>query len=166
MRCAWLVSLLLVPAVAAASPARPVASIDAGPAVALDGRLGATTEARGAAEWSLSGRVKLGGGVLGSVAGWVDIGDERSGDLLGLAAFIQVHVLIRLAEGIELEPAASGGVMYLRGDALRSTLPAYGSSVAIILGHLRLGVASRVAVGDTDGFSPDKQLSAFIGWRS
>lgn len=168
MRCTWLVSLLLVStaAAAAASPARPVLSVDAGPAVALDGRLGATAEARGAAEWSLSDRVSLGGGVLGSVAGWADVGDENSGDVLGLGAFVHVHVLVRLAEGIALEPAAGGGVMHLRGDALRSTLPAYGSSVAIVLGHMRLGVSSRVTVGDTDGFSPDTQLTAFIGWRS
>ncbi len=157
--------LLLATSTASAAPTDAVLSIDAGPSYALDGRGGATAEARGGAELLLSDRVSLGGGVVGSLAGWADVGDEHSGDVLGLSAFAQVHVGIRLAKDVRLEPAAGFGVLHLRGDMLRATLPAYGSSIAIVLGQLRLGVSSRVALGDDDGFSPDTQLTAFIGWQ-
>lgn len=157
--------LLLVASTASAAPADAVLSVDAGPSYAVDGRGGATAEARGGAEVSLSDRVSLGGGIVGSLAAWADVGDQHSGDVLGVSAFAQVHVGIRLAKDVRLEPAAGFGVLHLRGDMLRATLPAYGSSIAVVLGQLRLGVASRVGIGDDDGFAPDTQLTAFFGWQ-
>jgi hypothetical protein len=161
----------VVPVAAVASPARPFLSVDVGPAVAIDGRVGAGGDARGAYEVPLSGRVSLGFGVEAGAAAWSDIGDARSGDLVGASVFGQLHVAIHLTPSLRFEPAIGGGVIHSRGDTVRGTLPAYSSTVALVQNNLRVGVSSRVCIGDLEGtepvtFSPDTQLSLFVGWQS
>ena len=178
MRCTHLASPLLflflaslVPSAALGSPVRPLLSVDVGPAFAIDGRLGATADARGGVEVPLSQRVSLGFAIEAGAAAWSDIGDTRSGDLVGASVFGQVHVAVHFTRSLRLEPAVGGGVVHSRGDAVRGTLPAYSSTIALVRDNLRVGVSSRVCIGDLEGmdsvtFSPDTQLTLFVGWQS
>lgn len=171
-RLSFLVLLAsLAPATALASPVRPLLSVDVGPAFAIDGRLGAAGDARGGVEVPLSERVSLGFGLEAGAAAWSDIGDTRSGDLVGASVFGQAHVAVHLTPSLRLEPAVGGGVIHSRGDTVRGTLPAYSSTVALVRENLRVGVSSRVCIGELEGtggmaFSPDTQLTLFIGWQS
>lgn len=167
MRCTHLVLLAsLVPATAVASPPRPLVSVDIGPALALDGRLGVGGDARGAFEVPVSSRVSLGVGVEVGAAAWSDVGDTRSGDGVGATVFGKLHVAVQLTPTLRLEPAVGGGVIHERGDTIRGTLPAYSSTVALVRDTLRVGVTSHVSVGELEAFAPGTQLSVFVGWQS
>lgn len=161
--------LTLAPATARGEPVRVVASVDGGPAVGLDDRIGAAVAARAGAETRLSSRVALGGGVDASVARWWDTGDEMTSDLVGVEVFGQVHVGIGLGYGLRLEPTAGAGLIYLDGDGIDGFVPAYTSSVALVRGWLRGGVRSRVAIGELDApggaFEPATELHVFVGWQ-
>ncbi|NVB81131.1 MAG: hypothetical protein HOV81_22230 [Kofleriaceae bacterium] len=167
MRCIRLVFLAsLVPATAVASPARPLVSVDIGPALALDGRLGVGGDARGAVELPVSGRVSLGLGLEVGAAAWSDVGEMDSGDVVGANVFGKIHVAVQLTPTLRLEPAVGGGMIHERGDTIRGTLPAYSSTVALVRDTLRVGVSSHVCIGELESFTPGTQLSLFVGWQS
>lgn len=150
-----------------AEPIRAVVSVDAGPAVGLDDRVGATLDGRVAGERALGERVVLGAGVDASVMHWWEVGSDALEDLVATHLLAQVHVGIRLGP-IRLEPSAGFGAIYYRGDRTRGWLPAYASTVAVVHGQLRAGVRSRIAIGDlamtgAPAFDPDTELGVFFG---
>ncbi len=154
------------PSSAVADSLRPVLSIDAGPAVGLDGRFGGVVAGRLLAERDLAERVALGMGIDAGVAHWWDIGTVMTEDLIGVQLLGEVHVSIRLGRELKLEPAVAGGAVHLGGDRVGGWLPAYGSTVAIVHRKLRAGVRSRIAIGKLDGFEPGTELSVVVGWQS
>jgi hypothetical protein len=138
-------------------------SLDAGPAVGLDGRFGGAVSGRVLAERRVADRVSIGAGVDASFAYWHDVGDVMSEDLRGVQLFGQGHVAIRLGSKLRLEPAVAFGAMHFSGERMSGWLPAYSSTIAVVHGNLRAGVRSRIAIGDLDGFSPDTELGLFFG---
>lgn len=138
-------------------------SLDAGPAVGLDGRFGGAASGRLIAERPIANRISIGGGVDASFAYWHDVGDVMSEDLRGVQLFGQGHVAIRLGTKLRLEPAVAFGAMHFSGDRVSGWLPAYSSTIAVVHGNLRAGVRSRIAIGDLDGFEPDTELGLFFG---
>lgn len=169
MRKAVLVPCVLVSCVVSSSAVadrlRPVVSVDTGPAIGLDGRVGGAVGGRVLAERDVADRVALGLGLDAAVTHWWDVGNEVTDDLLGVQLLAQAHVAIRLGRELRLEPAVAGGIVHLGGDRVGGWLPAYGSTVAIVHRNLRAGVRSRIAIGDVDGFEPDTELSLFVGWQ-
>lgn len=150
---------------AIANPLRPVLSVDAGPTVGLDGRLGGVVAGRALAERDLAERVALGVGIDAGVAHFWDVGTVMTDDLLGVQLLGQAHVAIRIARELELEPAVAGGAIHLGGDRVGGWLPAYGSTVAVVHRNLRAGVRSRISIGDIDGYDPGTELTLFVGWQ-
>jgi hypothetical protein len=150
----------------AADPLRPVVSVDTGPAVALDGRLGGVLAGRIIAEHELADRVALGLGFDGGVARWWDVGTSTTGDLIGVQLLGEAHVAIRLTRDLEIEPAVALGALHLGGDRVGGWVPAYGSTVAVVHRTVRAGVRSRIAIGGLDAFEPGTELSLFVGWQS
>lgn len=143
-----------------ASPA--VAERDAGPSLTAsisaaasidvdEGTLGASAIARAGASWAVGSRTTLGPFGEASATAW----DGGVRAVVGGAGFA---VRVRLpGERVALEPAVTFGMQRAGGE----WAPTYGSSVAVLLGSLRAGVASRLF------FDGDRttELHAFLGWQ-
>ncbi|MGN6103698.1 MAG: hypothetical protein ACTHU0_01210 [Kofleriaceae bacterium] len=143
-----------------ASPA--VAERDAGPSLTASisaagsmdvdvGTVGASAIARAGASWAVGSRTTLGPFGEASATAW----DGGARAIVGGAGFA---VRVRLpGERVALEPAVTFGLQRAAGD----WTPTYGSSVAVLLGSLRAGVASRLYFDGDRG----TELHAFLGWQ-